>query len=126
MVAKDPKLAYRYAIEIIKGRWPEAEKVIATDSGRAYLYARDVIKGRWPEAEKVIATDSVRAYNYARDILHDKDPGTWAKRYKARHNISEAMNLYKYAKNPEKLPGYERRHELVPELAYEKLTSGEK
>lgn len=49
-----PDLAYLYAIAVIKGRWPEGEKLIATDAGNAYLYAVEVIKGRWPEAERVL------------------------------------------------------------------------
>ena len=35
----------------------------------AYGYARDVIKGRWPEAEPEIAKDPGLAYRYARDIM---------------------------------------------------------
>jgi hypothetical protein len=30
----------------------------------AYMYAGEVIKGRWPEAEAVIATDRYWAYRY--------------------------------------------------------------
>jgi hypothetical protein len=35
------------------------------------------------------------------------------------------MDLYKYHSNPETLPGYEKRHLIVPELAYETLKSGQ-
>jgi len=34
---------------VIKGRWPEAEAVIAQDADAALRYAEGVIKGRWPE-----------------------------------------------------------------------------
>ena len=87
VIASDPKSAYRYAMYVIGGRWPEAEKVIASasDPYYAYLYAMYVIRGRWPEAEKVIASasDPESAYEYARDVIGDPDPETWRKRYLA-------------------------------------------
>ena len=46
-----PEWAYWYARDVIGGRWPEAEAVIAASPEWAYWYARDVIGGRWPEAE---------------------------------------------------------------------------
>ena len=61
--------AYWYAEEVIKGRWPEAEGVIAQDAFSALRYASDIIKGRWPEAEAVIAQDANAALRYARDII---------------------------------------------------------
>jgi hypothetical protein len=73
-IAKDPKRAYKYAKNVIRGRWPEAEAAIATDPERAYLYAKDIIRGRWPEAEAVIATDPERAYLYARDVIGGRWP----------------------------------------------------
>jgi hypothetical protein len=47
---KDPRLAYEYALNIIKGRWKEAEEVIKKDPVWAYYYAYHIIKGRWIEA----------------------------------------------------------------------------
>jgi len=49
---------YWYVIDVIKGRWKEAEPVILTHPWSAYLYARNVIKGRWEEAESIISTES--------------------------------------------------------------------
>jgi len=46
-----------YAENVIKGRWPEGEAVIAKDAQYAYHYAKDVIGGRFPEGEKVILSD---------------------------------------------------------------------
>ena len=72
-------LVYRYARDIIKGRWPEAEEVLL--SGRVqrnYMgsriiclrkYAEDVIKGRWVEAERFLMEDPAQAYFYARDVV---------------------------------------------------------
>jgi hypothetical protein len=48
-IIKDSHYAYFYALNIIKGRWIEAEDIIATNSGYAYLYAREIIKGKLPE-----------------------------------------------------------------------------
>ena len=53
-----PKYAYRYARDVIEGRFEEAEPVIARDAYYAYYYARDVIKDRFHEAEPVIAQDA--------------------------------------------------------------------
>jgi len=68
-IATDPRLAYNYARDVIKGRWLEGESVIAKDPEQAYNYARDVIKGRWLEGESVIAKDPEQAYDYARDVI---------------------------------------------------------
>ena len=62
------KYVYRYAYDVIKGRFPEGETIIATDPEYAYYYACNVIKGRFPEGESTIATDSRWAYLYARDV----------------------------------------------------------
>lgn len=37
----------------------KAEEVISKDAYWAYRYARDVLKGRWPVAEKVSLTPSL-------------------------------------------------------------------
>ena len=66
--------ALRYARDIIKGRWPEAEAVIAQDADAASWYARDIIKGRWPEAEAVIAQNADAASWYASDIIKGRWP----------------------------------------------------
>ena len=83
VIASDAFSACDYAKNVIGGRWPEAEKVIASDAYSAYLYAMYVIRGRWPEAEKVIASDSVPAFYYANDVIKDRKPITWGKRYLA-------------------------------------------
>lgn len=59
-ISKDPIAAYEYAKDVIKGRFPEAEYIIAQDGLVAFLYAKDVIKGRFPEAERRILRS---AYN---------------------------------------------------------------
>jgi predicted Zn-dependent protease len=61
---KNPQLICYYAIEIIKGRWPEAEPNIVKDPQWACFYASHMIKGRWPEAEPYIMKDPFWAENY--------------------------------------------------------------
>ena len=48
------KPLYQYADLVVRGRWPDAETIIATDAEAAYLYATWVIDGRFPLAEKTI------------------------------------------------------------------------
>ena len=70
----DPRRAYYYAINVIGGRWPEAEATIATDPSVAEHYALNVIKGRFPEGEAAIATDPGWAYQYAVNVIKGRFP----------------------------------------------------
>ena len=70
----DPGYAYDYAMDVIKGRWPEGEEAISKEPAYAYYYIKDFIKGRWPEGEEAISKDSQWAYFYARDIIEDRWP----------------------------------------------------
>ena len=78
-IAKDPYWAYRYARDVLKGRWPEVEATIAT-SPHVCKYAKDVIKGRWPEGEEAIANQlplSLRtslSFYYARGVIKGRWP----------------------------------------------------
>ncbi|MDR0770550.1 MAG: hypothetical protein LBE75_05065 [Burkholderiales bacterium] len=51
--------AYLFSLDAIKGRWPEAEKLIARYPSVALSYAYYVIKDRWPEAEETIAQSPI-------------------------------------------------------------------
>ena len=70
-----PQDLFRYARDMICGRWLEAEPIIMTYPGCAYLYSYYVIKGRWPEAEPIIMTDPYCAYAYSRSVIK----GRWLK-----------------------------------------------
>ena len=86
IISGSPKYALRYAENIIKGRWKEAEPYIMR-SPYAYFYAKYVIKGRWVEAEENIMKDSYFAAEYSKYILKErwleaesyimKDEGEW-------------------------------------------------
>ena len=69
-----PYNLYRYARDVIQGRWPEAEPIIIKDPKSTCFYARDVIKGRWPEAEPTIMQDPASACWYACEVIKDKWP----------------------------------------------------
>ena len=69
-VVKTAEQLYQKAKKLKKRLPTSEEHVIAQDSKWAYRYAQDVIKGRWPEAEPVIAQYPKWAYNYAKDICH--------------------------------------------------------
>ena len=49
---KDPNSAVDYAINVLRARWPEAEKVIATDSKARERYERVVLKGKMSDSKK--------------------------------------------------------------------------
>ena len=79
--AKDPKLAYLYAVNVLHKRFPAGEDTIVTDAAYSYLYAREVLHKRFPAGEDVIARNESYSYLYAKHILRDSDPGSWAERY---------------------------------------------
>jgi lambda repressor-like predicted transcriptional regulator len=74
VIAKDAGLSYCYAKDVVKGRFPEGEAAIAKEAGWACWYAYDVLKGRFPKGEPVIAKDACWSHCYARDILRGRFP----------------------------------------------------
>ncbi len=50
---------------VVKGRWAEAEPVIALDPRASYWYAMNIVKGIFPLGEKVISLDPELSYFYA-------------------------------------------------------------
>jgi hypothetical protein len=68
----DPKAAFYYARDVIKGRWEQGEPIIATAPQWAYSYAISVIKERFELGEATIATVSVCAYWYALYVINGR------------------------------------------------------
>jgi hypothetical protein len=66
--------AYHYALEDIKGRWPEGEAIIATSHKWAYEYAKNIIKDRFPEGEAVIAASPTWSVVYANEVIKGRFP----------------------------------------------------
>ena len=64
MELTQPYWAYLYAKDVIKGRWPEGEPVIAREPVLACGYALCVIQGRFPKGEPAIARDPHSTKDY--------------------------------------------------------------
>ena len=73
-IASDPEWSHRYAANVIGGRFPKGEKAIASDPWWACRYAEYVIKGRWPKGEKAIASDPKWSREYAQNVVRGKFP----------------------------------------------------
>lgn len=84
--------AINYAVNIMRGRWPAAEKKILERPHNAVKYARNCIKGEWIEAEPIIATDADSAVSYAINVLQGPFPNADATIAK------DSYNSYLYAK----------------------------
>ena len=65
----NPKYAYEYARDILKGPFELGEAIIATDSKQSYDYANRVLHGPFPLGEPVIATNAYKSYMYAVLVL---------------------------------------------------------
>jgi hypothetical protein len=88
---QDGEAAIRFAINVIQGRFPEAEPIIIENGEDIYLYALSAIGGRWLEAEKYIGEHlsyfvnqidvseyfykyAVDIINYAKDVVKGRFP----------------------------------------------------
>lgn len=90
LMKKDGFYAYKYAKDVLKDRWIEAEDAIAEGS-YCFEYARDVVKGRWLRGEKKILKNSREAMKYVMEIVKERIP-------EAEEEIgSEAERAYEYA-----------------------------
>jgi len=91
----DPKWAYEYAENIIKGRWKEAEPYIMKDPEQAAYYAMCIMERRWPEIELSLiqSGDLGVLYNYMELFIGDRWPV--AEPYIKKHSCL----AYVYAKN---------------------------
>lgn len=81
-LATDAYASYCYA-KGLDERFPEGEKEILTDPNMLYVYARDVIKGRWPEGERVLlqleqTTNNIMwVFNYNEVIVQEMSNSKW-------------------------------------------------
>ena len=74
IILQFPHGAYKYARDVIKGRWPEAEAIISKTATNSYWYASDVIKGRFELGEEAInrVPTAQRLYNNLLESLESK------------------------------------------------------
>ena len=68
---QSPGAAYMYAADVIGGRWPQGEKVIATSAEWSFLYARFVLGGRFQMGETAIAKDEDFQERYESMVLNN-------------------------------------------------------
>lgn len=82
-IATDLNLSVDYAIDVIKGRWPEAEPAILNavrhnqwQGNYAIKYASKAIGGRWPELEKILENtkNSHLMLEYVMQVVKDRVP----------------------------------------------------
>lgn len=73
-IASDTQLAYTYAVERVRGRWPRGEAAILLDPYYSLKYAERIIQGRWPEAEVIISKDSMMSLHYAQYVIAGRFP----------------------------------------------------
>ena len=64
------ELILLWATDVVKGRWPKAEEIIARDVQTSFEYARQVIKGPFELGEPAIASDARLASYYALNIIN--------------------------------------------------------
>ena len=68
-IANDSYLSLMYASEVLKDRFELGEPVIAKNYKDSFAYAHYILKGRFELGEPSIAVDSFYSYYYARDVL---------------------------------------------------------
>lgn len=64
IIKRSPRYAYKYAKDVLCGRFLEAEEIIMKKPNYAVWYADDVMRGRWLEAEPYIKTSITWWYTY--------------------------------------------------------------
>lgn len=96
-VSKHPALATRYAIQVIKGRWPKGEPAILTSPAWCVNYADQVLGQRWAPAEPIIL-NSEKGWiikNYAIDVIK----GRWILAEPILLRVGTLSDLFQYAKD---------------------------
>lgn len=76
VILTDWDASRRYAAEVIQGRWPEFEAIVASsevETDRTAIralvgYAKKIVGGSWEAAEKHISTDPEVAFDYAVNV----------------------------------------------------------
>lgn len=69
LILANPEASYRYAKNVIRGRWKEGEPIILTSPQWACAYALYVMKGRWEAAEEIIFSDDYTEHLYRSNVI---------------------------------------------------------
>ncbi len=70
-MCSDEECSYKYARDVIKGRWVLGEAAISESFLFSYCYARDVVKGRFVLGEAAISESFLFSYWYATNVLNN-------------------------------------------------------
>lgn len=93
-LAKDAEQSVLYAERVLKGRFLEAEPVIAQNHELAYQYAKNIIKGRFPEAESTFLANHTdwgsRNYlqRYFIEVARERNPFVEKKIIDTHHGLA--------------------------------------
>jgi peptide subunit release factor 1 (eRF1) len=97
-----PKTIFLYIASLVKERCEKAEKIILNSSEFSYKYAKEILRRRWAEAEKSIISIEKRdiaeasnffmynSFRYARDVIQDR----WEDLEEIIVNRPEALKYY--------------------------------
>jgi len=94
-IGSDAFWSYKYARNVIKGRWVLGEAAISQEARSSYFYARDVIDGRWELGEAAISENAEMSFWYAREIIGGRwELGEAAISQDARSSYLYALYVY--------------------------------
>lgn len=68
-----PLWAVWLACHVVRGRWPDAEPVIAREPWTSLRYARCVVKGRWEQGEAAIGKNARASKEYVKMLAGTSD-----------------------------------------------------
>ena len=117
-IGSDAFWSYKYARNVIKGRWVLGEAAISERSGFSYWYASDVVKGRFVLGEAAISESFLFSYWYATNVLNNclTPKGAAKVSFENRFELGEAA-ISKDAKYAELYAKYFMKGNWTPELA---------
>ena len=72
LITATPSLAFTFAYNVLNGRFPAGEQIMATHANISYAYALWVLEDKFPLGEPAIAKTPSYSYWYTKSILkHD-------------------------------------------------------
>ena len=73
VISKDSQYSFRYAMDVLKGPFPDGEESIACSARESLVYAK-LIGKRFSLGEPMIATNLDFSYRYSKDVLNGRFP----------------------------------------------------
>lgn len=116
LIAKDTHSAYRYAMDILKGRFPEGEEAIGKDAIKSLNYA-DMAKCRVVSGEDLIAKMENLSFQYGKIMKKYDLWGSWSEDEVAKSPVW----MYQYAKDHTKGPLPDSLHNKMHLLSFSEI-----